>query len=119
MDMINQLTDGYVKVEHHHGVTTIEFFHPQSNSLPAKILDELAQSIHRAGNDDETKIIILRSAGDKSFCAGASFDELMAIKNEEQGQHFFSGFAHIINAMRTCAKFIIVRIQGKCVGAGV
>jgi len=117
--MINQLIDGYVKVEHHHGITTIEFFHPQSNSLPAKILDELAQTIHRAGNDDETRVIILRSAGDKSFCAGASFDELMAIKNEEQGQQFFSGFANVINAMRTCPKFIIVRIQGKCVGGGV
>ena len=117
--MVHELKDGYVKVEHHHGITSIEFFHPQSNSLPAKILDELAQSIHRAGNDDETKVIILRSAGDKSFCAGASFDELMAIKNEEQGLQFFSGFAHVINAMRICPKFIIVRVQGKCVGGGV
>jgi methylglutaconyl-CoA hydratase len=117
--MVHELTDGYVKVEHHHGITNIEFFHPQSNSLPAKILDELAQSIHRAGNDEETKVILLRSGGDKSFCAGASFDELMAIKNEEQGLQFFSGFANIINAMRICPKFIIVRIQGKCVGGGV
>ena len=78
------LKDGYVKTEHHRGMTTIEFFHPQSNSLPAKILDELAQSIHRAGNDEETKVIVLRSAGDKSFCAGASFDELTGIKNEER-----------------------------------
>lgn len=117
--MIHEFKDGYVKVEHHHGVTAIEFFHPQSNSLPAKILDELAQSIHRLGNDEETKVILLRSAGDKSFCAGASFDELMSIKNEEQGLQFFSGFAHVINAMRTCPKFIIARIHGKCVGGGV
>jgi len=117
--MIHEFKDGFVKVEHHHGITTIEFFHPQSNSLPAKILDELAQSIHRAGNDEETKVIVLRSAGDKSFCAGASFDELTGIKNEEQGLQFFSGFAHVINAMRTCPKFVIVRIQGKCVGGGV
>ncbi|MGC4035412.1 MAG: enoyl-CoA hydratase/isomerase family protein [Chitinophagaceae bacterium] len=117
--MIQEFKDGYVKVEQHNGITTIEFFHPQSNSLPAKILDELAQSIHRAGNDEETKVIILRSAGDKSFCAGASFDELVALKNEEQGLQFFSGFAHVINAMRTCPKFIISRIQGKCVGGGV
>ncbi len=65
--MIHEFKDGYVRVEHHHGITTIEFFHPQSNSLPAKILDELSQSIHRAGNDEETKVILLRSAGDKSF----------------------------------------------------
>jgi methylglutaconyl-CoA hydratase len=117
--MIHEFKDGFVKVEYHHGATTIEFFHPQSNSLPAKILDELAQSIHRAGNDEETKVIILRSAGDKSFCAGASFDELMSIKTEEQGLQFFSGFANVINAIRTCPKFVIVRIQGKCVGGGV
>jgi methylglutaconyl-CoA hydratase len=113
------MTEGYVKSEFHQGVTTIEFFHPQSNSLPGRILEELAHAIHGAGNDDHTKVIILRSAGEKIFCAGASFDELKAIKDKEQGLHFFSGFAHVINAMRICPKFIIGRIHGKCVGGGV
>jgi len=117
--MIREIAGGYVKTEFHNGITSIEFFHPQSNSLPAKILDELAQAIHRAGNDDDTKLIILRSGGEKVFCSGASFDELVTIQNAEQGLHFFSGFAHVINAMRTCPKFIIGRIQGKCVGGGV
>jgi methylglutaconyl-CoA hydratase len=117
--MIKETSGGHVKTEFHNGITTIEFFHPQSNSLPAKILDELAQAIHRAGNDDDTRVIVLRSAGEKVFCAGASFDELIAIQTPEQGLHFFSGFAHVINAMRICPKFIIGRIQGKCVGGGV
>ena len=117
--MIQEILSGYVKSEFHNGVTTIEFFHPQSNSLPLKILDELAQAIHRAGNDDETRLIILRSAGDKAFCAGASFDELASIQNAEQGLRFFSGFAHAINAMRICPKFIIARVHGKCVGGAV
>ena len=101
------------------GITTIEFFHPQSNSLPGKMLHELAQEIHHAGLNTDTKLIILRSGGDKAFCAGASFDELASITNAEEGQHFFSGFARVINAMRTCGKLIIGRIQGKCVGGGV
>jgi methylglutaconyl-CoA hydratase len=113
------MTDGYVKSEFHKGMTTIEFFHPQSNSLPGRILEELAHAIHGAGNDDQTKVIILRSAGEKAFCAGASFDELKAIKDKEQGLHFFSGFANVINAMRICPKFIIGRIHGKCVGGGL
>jgi methylglutaconyl-CoA hydratase len=113
------MTEGYVKSEFHKGITTIEFFHPQSNSLPGRILEELAHAIHGAGNDDQTKVIILRSAGEKAFCAGASFDELKAIKDKEQGLHFFSGFANVINAMRICPKFIIGRIHGKCVGGGV
>jgi len=110
---------GYVKTETHQGITTIEFFHPQSNSLPGKMLEDLAQEIHFAGTHSETKVIILRSGGDKTFCAGASFDELITIKNEAEGLKFFNGFAQVINAMRKCPKFIIGRIQGKCVGGGV
>jgi methylglutaconyl-CoA hydratase len=117
--MIHEISGGYVKHEFHNGITTIEFQHPQSNSLPHGILEQLAHSIHGAGNDEETKLIILQSAGDKAFCAGASFDELVAISNEEQGLQFFSGFAHVINAMRKCPKFIIGRIHARCVGGGV
>jgi len=117
--MVTEVKEGFVKVEFHNGITTIEFFHPQSNSLPQRLLEELAQAIHGAGNDDHTKLVILRSAGEKVFCAGASFNELKAIKDKEQGLQFFSGFAHVINAMRTCPKFIIARIHGKCVGGGV
>ena len=113
------MADGYVKTEFHKGVATIEFSHPQSNSLPGILLEQLAQAIHSVGNDDETNVIIIRSAGEKAFCAGASFAELAAIKNKEQGLEFFSGFANVINAMRICPKLIIGRIHGKCVGGGV
>ncbi len=112
-------TEAYVKSHIEHGINTIEFFHPQSNSLPGKILEELAREIHFAGTHDDTRVIILQSGGDKTFCSGASFDELVAIKNEAEGLKFFSGFANVINAMRKCPKFIIGRIQGKCVGGGV
>jgi methylglutaconyl-CoA hydratase len=110
--------ESYVKSHTEHGITTIEFYHPRSNSLPAKILDELAQEIHYTGTHD-TKVIILRSGGDGAFCAGASFEELASIKNEKEGFLFFRGFANIINAMRKCNKLIIGRIHGKCVGGGV
>jgi methylglutaconyl-CoA hydratase len=110
---------GYVKSETHNGITTIEFHHPQSNSLPLRILEELAQEIHFVAHDDDTSVVILRSSGEKTFCAGASFDELVAIKNKDEGLQFFSGFANVINAMRRCPKPIIGRIHGKAVGGGV
>jgi methylglutaconyl-CoA hydratase len=117
--MIEQVTDGYVKVEREHGIATIEFFHPQSNSLPGKLLNTLAKDIHSEGLNPDTKVIILRSAGEKIFCSGASFDELAAISTAEEGYHFFSGFANVINAMRKAPQFIIARIHGKCIGGGV
>lgn len=113
------MADGYVKSEFHNGVTTIEFFHPQSNSLPRRILEQLAQAIHGAGNDAETKVILLKSGGERAFCAGASFDELAAIDNEDSGTQFFNGFAQVINAIRVVPKFVVGRIHGRCVGGGV
>ena len=109
----------YVKLEIENGIGTIEFFHPQSNSLPGHLLSLLTQTIIDAGNDDEVKVIILKSGGERAFCAGASFDELVSIENDTDGKKFFSGFANVINAARKCPKFIIGRVQGKAVGGGV
>ena len=117
--MLREINDGYVKTERHDAVTTIEFFHPRGNSLPGRLLEAITHEVHGAGNDTHSRVIVLRSAGEKAFCAGASFDELLAVENAEQGFQFFSGFAHLINAMRKCHQFIIVRVQGKCVGGGV
>lgn len=111
--------EGYVKTETLENICTITFFHPQSNSLPGAILNQLAEAIRQAGNASDASVIILKSGGEKTFCAGASFDELIAIKTEEEGLRFFSGFAEVINAIRTCPKFVIAAIQGKCVGGGV
>jgi methylglutaconyl-CoA hydratase len=116
---MQEQTTGYIKSEKHGLTMSIEFYHPQSNSLPAVLLNELATQIHSAGLDDEIKVVILKSVGEKAFCAGASFTELSKINSSSQGEDFFNGFAHVINSMRKCPKFIIARIQGKCVGGGV
>ncbi len=109
----------YVTQTIKNSIATIEFFHPAQNSLPGNILAQLAETIIEAGKNDEVKVIILQSGGDRTFCAGASFTELIAINDEKTGEAFFSGFANVINAMRKCPKFIIGRIQGKTVGGGV
>jgi methylglutaconyl-CoA hydratase len=111
--------NAYVNQEIKNNIATIEFFHPEQNSLPSDILKKLADTITEVGNNNQVKVIILKSGGDRTFCAGASFQELIAIDNAEKGKIFFSGFANVINAMRKCPKFIIGRIQGKTVGGGV
>jgi methylglutaconyl-CoA hydratase len=113
------MTKPYVKKDIKDKIATIEFFHPAHNSLPSDILAELASTITDAGKDDEVLVIILKSGGNRTFCAGASFKELISINDEATGETFFSGFANVINAMRKCPKFIIGRVQGKTVGGGV
>ena len=109
----------YVKQTIKNNIAFIEFFTPEHNAMPSPILKELTQVITNAGKDETVKVIVLKSGGDRTFCAGASFKELVAIDNLDEGEQFFSGFANVINAMRTCGKIIIGRVQGKAVGGGV
>ena len=102
-----------------HFIATITFSHPKSNSFPSELLQKLIDTFDRLSDDDQVKLIILQSEGNKAFCAGASFDELLEVSDVASGKAFFSGFANLINAMRKCSKLIIGRIHGKAVGGGI
>jgi methylglutaconyl-CoA hydratase len=117
--MEDKREQGGVNYTLNNNIATVEFFHPSHNSLPGKVLAKLAKTITELGQNDEVVVIILKSAGERTFCAGASFDELIAIEDLEVGKTFFSGFANVINACRKCPKLIIGRVQGKAVGGGV
>ncbi len=100
-------------------IATLEFGHPSSNSFVSELLDRLAKELESLSKNTSVSIIVLKSEGDRAFCAGASFDELIAVSTLDEGKLFFSGFAHVINAMRQCVHPIIGRVQGKAVGGGV
>lgn len=110
---------GQISVTKNNAVAFLSFFHPQSNSFPSALLQELTLEINTLAKDDAVNAIILKSEGNGAFCAGASFDELLNIETLDQGKQFFSGFANVINAMRKCPKIIVGRIQGKAVGGGL
>ena len=109
----------YVSSSIDNNIGTIEFFHPSHNALPRQLLIELTQAFNEMSINNEVKVVIFKSGGDRTFCAGANFQELLHISNAEEGTIFFSGFANVINAMRKCSKLIITRVQGKAVGGGV
>ncbi|MGO4820254.1 MULTISPECIES: enoyl-CoA hydratase/isomerase family protein [unclassified Flavobacterium] len=100
-------------------IATVQFSHPASNSIPRQLLDSLTDALNQLSSNPDVAIIVLRSEGKGAFCAGASFDELLAVSNLQEGTAFFSGFANLINAMRNCSKIIVGRIHGKAVGGGV
>ena len=111
--------DGVIKTSFDNNIATVSFFHPASNSFPSLLLHNLTQELNVLSANKEINLIILKSEGNSAFCAGASFDELLEVSNLEEGKMFFSGFANVINAMRTCSKIIIGRVHGKAVGGGV
>ncbi len=111
---------GYVRTDvREGGVAHIAFFHPQHNSLPGYLLQQLVEAFHRLGEEKDVRVVVLRSDEHKTFCAGASFDELLAIEDVETSNRFFSGFGNVLNAMRRCPKIVVGRVHGKAVGGGV
>lgn len=100
-------------------IASITFTHPVHNSMPGYLLADLALHIKQAGESPDVHVIVLSSGGERTFCAGASFDELMTITNSEDGKKFFLGFVHVINAIRKCPKIVIGRVHGKAIGGGV
>ena len=117
--MTTQRVNGSLYTNIQNKIATIEFGHPASNSFPSELLERLTNELNSISKNNEVSVVVLKSEGEKAFCAGASFDELMAISNLEEGKKFFAGFANVLNAMRTCNKLIIGRIHGKTVGGGV
>lgn len=117
--MSSEYQNGSLQTTINNTVATVQFGHPASNSFPRQLLNLLTSEINELSRNEIISVIILKSEGPKVFCSGASFDELLQVENEEQGTEFFSGFAHLLNAMRNCSKIIIGRVQGKAVGGGV
>ncbi|MFC4477952.1 enoyl-CoA hydratase/isomerase family protein [Flavobacterium chungangensis] len=112
-------TNGSLETSFQNTIATVQFGHPASNSFPRELLNRLTAEINSLSRNEEVSVIVLKSEGEKTFCSGASFNELLKVESEEQGLEFFSGFAHLLNAMRNCNKIIIGRVQGKAVGGGV
>jgi methylglutaconyl-CoA hydratase len=117
--MSTEMTNGIVKLETKNKIATITFYHPKSNSLPSQLLQKMIDIFNQLSDDPSINVIILQSEGEKTFCAGAFFDELIEIDNFEDGKKFFMNFANLINAIRKCKKIVVGRIQGKVVGGGV
>jgi methylglutaconyl-CoA hydratase len=113
------LEAGTVELEIREKIATVRFGHPKSNSLPGALLGKLADAIDAAGRDPAARVIVLRSAGTGAFCAGASFDELKAVRDAAAGKRFFSGFVRVILAMIRAPRFVVTRVQGKTAGGGV
>ncbi len=111
--------EGFVKSEIINSVGIITFFHPKGNSLPGYLLAQMKEAIEKLTENENSKVILLKSEGDKTFCGGASFDELINLKDFDSAKNFFSGFGRVINAIRKANKFVVARVQGKVVGGGL
>ena len=88
------------------------------NALDRQTLSELEARFAEAGSDPAVKVIVLRGAGERAFCAGADLAELLAHETIEAYRRHFDGVARVIHAMHGAGPPVIARVQGFALAGG-
>ncbi|MGB3317038.1 MAG: crotonase/enoyl-CoA hydratase family protein [Albidovulum sp.] len=103
------------------GVTTLTLNRPEKhNALSAAMIAELTEVAGRLGRDPAVRVIVLTGAGD-SFCAGGDLGwmrEQIAADGATRAREA-TKLAMMLNALNTCPKPVIGRVQGNAFGGGV
>ncbi|WP_431929474.1 enoyl-CoA hydratase family protein [Nonomuraea jabiensis] len=91
---------------------------PPVNALTVRGWEELAGAVRRAGDDPETRVVVLRAEG-RGFNAGVDIKELRDAEGYEAlvgvNRACYAAFA----AVYECAVPVIAAVHGHCLGGGV
>jgi len=88
------------------------------NALDRQTLEELEAALVAAGDDPGVRVIVLRGAGERAFCAGADLSELLAHETIDAYRRHFDGVARVIEAMHRAGPPVIARVQGFALAGG-
>lgn len=88
------------------------------NALDRATLAELEFALNAAGADESVRVIVLRGAGERAFCAGADLSELLGHETIEASRQHFDAVARVIQAMHRAGPPVVARVQGFALAGG-
>ena len=91
---------------------------PPANSYDKAFMDELEAVIDDAGRDDAVKAIVLRSASEKFFSAGADVSVFAKSGLDEQTA-FVARANEAMSKFESTPKVVVAAINGHCLGGGL
>ncbi|MFH1647532.1 MAG: enoyl-CoA hydratase-related protein [Chloroflexota bacterium] len=102
-------------VSKENGISTLTINRPEKrNALTPDIFSRLTEALRSAGEDGETRVVVLRGAGEKAFSSGYEISRLDSL----EGPDIKDPLEDVILAIETCAVPVIAMIYGYCIGAG-
>jgi enoyl-CoA hydratase/carnithine racemase len=108
-----------VREERAAGVLTVTIDREERrNALDSATLAELESAFTRAGADPAVRVVVLRGAGERAFCAGADLAELEGHASIDESRRHFDGVARVIRAMHAAGPPVIARVQGFALAGG-
>lgn len=89
------------------------------NALSVEVLTALLDGVRGAATDSEVRVVLISSAGERVFSAGADL-AVMGADATGLEQHDGRGLlARLVVAMRDCPLPVVARVQGLCLAGGI
>ncbi len=112
------MTEKVVTFTKNDSVGTITFDRPPANSYEIGFMRDLDAAIEAANSDAEVKVVIVRSASEKFFSAGADIKAFMA--NDSAANMAMIHFAHAtLDKIAASDKVYVAAINGHALGGGL
>ncbi|MEM0349759.1 MAG: 3-hydroxyacyl-CoA dehydrogenase/enoyl-CoA hydratase family protein [Candidatus Caldarchaeum sp.] len=88
------------------------------NTITPKMIEELTDALLKAWSDSETRVVVLRGAGERAFSAGADVTAFTEIKTKQDAEKFLRAFQEVMNIIESMPKPVIAVIDGYALGGG-
>ncbi|MCI4351010.1 MAG: enoyl-CoA hydratase/isomerase family protein [Thermoplasmata archaeon] len=107
----------WVRYERSGGVAILTIDHPPVNVLSAEVLDDLIAALDRAEADPESHVVVLASAAEKAFAAGANIREMAPMGAAQARRHGGRGQL-VTTRIEALPLPVIAAVHGVCLGGG-
>ena len=112
-----------IQVETQGSVGYLTLSKPETlNAITQEMIDELHQGLRQHEENVSVKIIVLRSASERAFCAGGDMKRIRQYaldKEKEPIKHFFTQEYALNLAIANCSKPYVSIIDGVAMGGGL
>jgi enoyl-CoA hydratase/carnithine racemase len=88
------------------------------NALDRQTLEELVAALDESARDPNVRVILLRGAGDRAFCAGADLKEMLDHESIDASRAHFDGVRRAIEAMHAAPQPVVARVAGFALAGG-
>ncbi len=99
-------------------IGTITLDKPPANSYDLEYIQELGAAVQEAAGDDDVKVVILCSASEKFFCAGADIKAFQAGPHE-RNMEMIETSHRTLSSIARIPKIFIAEINGHALGGGL
>lgn len=108
-----------LQVQMDQGVCTLTLNRPEvRNALNQTMVREIWEALQALEGDREVRVVVLRGAGDKAFCAGADLKGMGDRGTTLQARESFGGLVTILEGIPRMRKPVIAQVHGYALAGG-